>query len=736
MRRLAPLLLIAAACGGRPPATTAAPAEPRELTNLRAFGRLYGVLRFYHPSDEAAAVDWSRYAVLGVERVRGARDAAELEAALEALTSPIAPTVQILGSGEAVADAPALAPSSTDGLVAVAWQYRGPGYDGEGGGGAYTGKRTGRTASNPVGGADWTAVARVIDATPHRGKRFRLRAQLRAAGGARASAWARVDLAGGQTGFFDNMQDRMVTASAWTEVTIDGTFDAGAAQLAFGGIVMGGGEAGFDDFELTVDGAPVALDNPGFEAGDAGWSTGASESYAAEMVGDAPEGETALRLTRARQQLADDLFPERARPGEIAEVELGGGLRARVPIALWSRGEQTLPAGDPAALAAALEATIVTADDPDARVADLIVAWSVLDQFYPYFDVIDVDWPARLDAALLDALDDLSAVDHRATLLRLVAGLEDGHASAFVDVGPEAPLPARLGWVDEQLVVLASSTPALARGDVIEAIDGVAADDALAAAMALQSGTAQWRRTRALWDLGGGAHGTEVTVRIGARDVSVPRGAPPEEGFRHAPLEALAGGICYVDLGRAEMAAITAAIDAIAAAPGVVFDLRGYPNGTHDVLNHLLARPERDRWMHIARHSRPALPGAPRPAPTWDSAGWDLVPAEPRIAGKVVFLTGGGAISYAESVMGYVEALGLDIVGGTTAGANGNVRVITLPTGARVPFTGMKVTRHDGTRSHALGIAPTVPVEPTLAGVRAGRDEVLERALALIAAAR
>ena len=50
---------------------------------------------------------------------------------------------------------------------------------------------------------------------------------------------------------------------------------------------------------------------------------------------------------------------------------------------------------------------------------------------------------------------------------------------------------------------------------------------------------------------------------------------------------------------------------------------------------------------------------------------------------QVVFLTDGGAISYAESVMGYVEALGLDIVGGPTAGTNGNVRRVNLPPAPR-----------------------------------------------------
>jgi C-terminal processing protease CtpA/Prc len=137
--------------------------------------------------------------------------------------------------------------------------------------------------------------------------------------------------------------------------------------------------------------------------------------------------------------------------------------------------------------------------------------------------------------------------------------------------------------------------------------------------------------------------------------------------------------------------------------------------------------------MHVARIIRPALPGAARPAPVWDSLGWDLAPLAPPITGKAVFLTGPGAISYAESVMGYVETLGVDIVGAPTAGTNGNIRMVNLPSGSSIVFTGMKVTRHDGTRSHLEGIRPTVPVEPTLAGLRTGTDEALARALELIA---
>jgi hypothetical protein len=44
----------------------------------------------------------------------------------------------------------------------------------------------------------------------------------------------------------------------------------------------------------------------------------------------------------------------------------------------------------------------------------------------------------------------------------------------------------------------------------------------------------------------------------------------------------------------------------------------------------------------------------------------------------------------------------------------------------------MRVIKHDNSQHHLIGIQPTVPVSPTVAGVRAGRDEQLEAALELI----
>ena len=189
-------------------------------------------------------------------------------------------------------------------------------------------------------------------------------------------------------------------------------------------------------------------------------------------------------------------------------------------------------------------------------------------------------------------------------------------------------------------------------------------------------------------------------------------------------------GIWYVDLTRARMPEIKPILEKLAGATGVVFDVRGYPTDAGaQILPYLLGTSEADRWMHVNKIIGPFGESA-----GWQSVGWNITPQSPRVGGKIVFLTDGRAISYAESVMGYVADRKLGtIVGSATAGANGNVAVFVVPGGFRIGFTGMRVTGHDGQAPHHLvGIKPDMPIAPTIAGLRAGRDEVLDRALSAI----
>ena len=52
--------------GSRPEGSTA---EAPALQNLCAFTRLYGYVRYFHPSDAASATDWERFAIYGARQV-------------------------------------------------------------------------------------------------------------------------------------------------------------------------------------------------------------------------------------------------------------------------------------------------------------------------------------------------------------------------------------------------------------------------------------------------------------------------------------------------------------------------------------------------------------------------------------------------------------------------------------------------------------------------------------------
>jgi hypothetical protein len=66
------------------------------LANLIAFTRAFGLLRFFHPSDQAAAADWDRLTVKGVENLETTRSSRALADGLQALFAPVAPSARFL----------------------------------------------------------------------------------------------------------------------------------------------------------------------------------------------------------------------------------------------------------------------------------------------------------------------------------------------------------------------------------------------------------------------------------------------------------------------------------------------------------------------------------------------------------------------------------------------------------------------------------------------------------------
>ncbi|WP_243050477.1 S41 family peptidase [Dyella sp. RRB7] len=426
-------------------------------------------------------------------------------------------------------------------------------------------------------------------------------------------------------------------------------------------------------------------------------------------------------------------------PGErYAEFPLGAGLKARVPIELSDEEAKATPKQQEA-MATLVAKPASFADNPisaDQRLADIVVSWNVYRHFYPYWQEVGGDWDSQLEPLLATIDAPATREVQRDNLRHLVALVQDGHGFVYDPRRPTGALPLLLEPIGDALVVAASADPAIRTGDRIVSINGVEFGIWAAKQASLVSGSPQWRRWQLASALNAGPAGTPVTLGLEREDrmldatLTYQKQAPKPVPSRPEPVAQLKDGVWYLDITRASQQDLSDHLGPFSQARALIVDLRGYPTPMTgmQLLRHLLAEPEHAQWMHVPNDEAPF----DQPV-SYTGLGWNLTPAAPHIPGKMVVLTNGRAISQAESILGYVADLHLaTIVGSPSAGTNGDVQNFYTPSGYRISFTGLRVTRHDGvTPFHLHGVTPDIAVNPSLEDIRAGRDVVLEQALKL-----
>jgi C-terminal processing protease CtpA/Prc len=432
-------------------------------------------------------------------------------------------------------------------------------------------------------------------------------------------------------------------------------------------------------------------------------------------------------------------FPD---PRQPFKADLPGAVSILMPLALYADGVGTLPHSKPASQNPETPPSVrFTGNDRATRLADVALSWNILQHFYPYFDVVKTDWPAALTKALDSAATDPDEQAFLNTLRRMVAALHDGHGGVYSATDATGAAPVMFGWVENRLVITQAAPQAgsgLQPGDVVLKVDGKDAAEVLAEKESLISGaTPQWRRFRSMTELRMGPKDSELKL-----EVQSPSGTPrlvvlkrDHESLamretRPPQVAEIKPGIFYLDLDRIKDEDVEAVLPKLEQARGIIFDLRGYPRVSPNLISHLTDKPiQSARWMVpiiIAPDQKGKI--------SYDEPGrWNLQPIAPRLKAKMAFLTDGRAISYAESYLGIIEAYKLaEIVGEPTAGTNGNVNPLRLPGNFTMVWTGMKVLKHDGSQHHGVGIQPTVPLARTIRGVSEGRDEQLEKAIAVV----
>ncbi len=375
--------------------------------------------------------------------------------------------------------------------------------------------------------------------------------------------------------------------------------------------------------------------------------------------------------------------------------------------------------------------------------------WNVMRFFHPDPKALG-NWDAVLPGFLARARDAGDAAAYTRVLYALAARVDDGHI--FVAEGgvplrslAEANAPLVLHAVEGRFLVTELPMPEAARaagisvGDEVVAVDGEAvAARAARLGSLLGASHAAARTERVAGLLLAGADGKPVELMLQGidgrmKEARLPRSRdflpflrPPREDS--TPWRKREDGLGYVDLRLLRAERVDAMLEAMKDTRGLVLDLRGYPQGSAWALAPRLNTRGASTSALIAR---PLLSAGevrevrrPEPLPTTD---------QPVYRGHVVVLVDERTMSQGEYTAMMIQAAsGARLVGSPTAGAVGDTTNVCLPGAICVLFTGQRFESPDGHAVQGSGLRPDVEVRPTVRGLRAGRDEVLERALTLL----
>jgi C-terminal processing protease CtpA/Prc len=417
------------------------------------------------------------------------------------------------------------------------------------------------------------------------------------------------------------------------------------------------------------------------------------------------------------------------------------------PVSAWSDGPTWAPSradpapGDTSAVAAYPPLPI--------RLLAGFRIWAVGQYFFPYRDLIGERWDRVLTGAIprLEAARD--AVEYGLALAEMAAHLHDTHVRVT-----SPALRARFGtgfapvfvrMIEGQPVVAHFMNDSAVRrsgirmGDVIVSVDGEEAHARMRRIRPYVSASTPQALERILAArlmLGPVGSTTRLVVR-GANQVNRTVELTRTQAFdltgRTGPLvRVLPGNIGYADLGRLPADQVDSMFERLRQTRAIIFDMRGYPLGT--------------AWPIAPRLTRADMPVATRftrldamTPDTTERTRLEFTQSLPhtdkwRYLRPTVMLIDERTLSQAEHTGLFLEAANRTrFIGSPTSGANGDVTEVALPGGVTMSFSGHAVRHADGRQLQRIGLVPDVPVRPTIAGIRAGRDEVLERALRYLA---
>lgn len=395
----------------------------------------------------------------------------------------------------------------------------------------------------------------------------------------------------------------------------------------------------------------------------------------------------------------------------------------------------------------------VTGDDGVGLLA-LFRFWNIYEYYSPNVRITKTHW----DTVLKEAIPGMVAVqnyrDYVLEIARVAAltgdahiGISDKYRTVWNYYG-KYYLPCSFESVEGQIVVSAieknTEEQPLLCGDIITEINGISMGErmqTLRKYMALseedkfmqhfpQSLLNSDQTTAAVTVIRDGA---EQELQVKTRTKPFVGEHPHQNGLLEQ------GQIGYLDLSAVKKGDIERLMEEFADTKGLVVDLRYYPNPAV-MAPYLLGEyltPEPRQFAKVTMPN-PALPGSFYEVNDFYSgAGWlrNLGGEEtyPAYEGKVALLMNEHSQSHAEfTIMALRQSPNAVVIGSPSNGADGNVAEVELSGGVSMKISGLGVYTSEGRQTQRVGLQPDILCYPTVEGLRDGRDELLEKAIAVL----
>ena len=391
------------------------------------------------------------------------------------------------------------------------------------------------------------------------------------------------------------------------------------------------------------------------------------------------------------------------------------------------------------------------------RLLGLFRFWNAMNYFFPYLDVLDVEWNEILLEYIPVMLGGTDRLSYELTLARMAHHLHDAHivfngTTFFEDTFGRYVVPVRLIAAEGRLVVyeISGRNNPLVRGDVVLSINNRDIDEVVAEmrrylsypnedmALAFLAGRVRNVFTVVEMCLRHvlSSHVSDVTIEV-LRDGSVytfnVEGVAGEVRFpRHITRSYVILDNNIGIINPSVYGNVRLRMDRLENTDGVIIDLRQIPFSSdfiHDMMQYLMVeQPLPIAYSSDLTQSHPGtrVNNLLKTQFTRDSRAF--VYDRP-----VVLLMDERTYHHAEfAILAFRVAPNVTVMGQNSMGSPWVFTFLPLPGGIDMRFTSLGTYTLDGEQIFRYGLAPDIRVDRTIQGIAEGRDELIEAAIEYI----